>query len=174
MNGFCGKSSGLRFAGHKRKSETDDLCLKMVPNRPKTGAFTIPEALIAMVILSVSLAATYTGITCWMLLTHRTSDFTAGMALVQAEIHDIRAADYPGTNGIFSRTSTTSFTNNVTVDLNKGGTTFLVPGTLTSVIQPITWGHLVTVTLVVKETGNSYLTNSLQTVVNNYSGGRGD
>jgi prepilin-type N-terminal cleavage/methylation domain-containing protein len=171
MNYLYKKSNGQRIP---IRNEGRGACLKTGAQCLKTGAFTLPEVLVSAVILGIAFTSAYLGVTDWMLLSHRTGDYTAGMALVQAKMFDIRATDYPGTNGVFSTTSATTNINTVSVDLNKGGTTFLVPGTLTSVIQPITWGHLVTVSLVVKEVDGSYISNSLQTVVNNYSGGRGN
>ena len=100
----------------------------------------------------------------------RSADYVAGTALAQAKINDLRATTYPGTN-FLSNKSTTNI-NSVSVDLNQVGTSFVVSGTVTSVIQPVSWGHLVTVTVVINEPSMT-LTNTLQTIVNEFTGGRG-
>lgn len=125
-----------------------------------------------MGLLTMIFIACFGAVWSMLMISDRTSDYTAGMALAEARLHDIRATDYPGTNGVFLSTSATTNISYVSVDLNQGGTTLLVPGTVTSIIQPIVWGHLVTVTVVIEEPRHN-LTNVLQTVVNQFSGGRG-
>lgn len=125
-------------------------------------------------LLTLMFVACYGGVWSIYMISDRTSDYTAAMALAEAKISDIRATDYPGTNGVFLSTGPTTNINTVTVDLNKAGTTLLVPGTVTSVCQPISWGHLVTVTVVIQEPNTNHnLTTTMQTVVNQFSGGRG-
>ncbi|NBP86161.1 MAG: replication-associated recombination protein A, partial [Mycobacteriaceae bacterium] len=70
----------------------------------------------------------------------------AAMALVEAKIYDVRAVYYNPPNYPFT-TNVVTITNQNEIDLNEAGTTFLVPGTLLTKIEPQgTLGHLVTVT----------------------------
>jgi len=57
------------------------------------------------------------------------------------------------------------------IALDQAGTTFVVPGTVTSVITPVTNGHLVTVSGTF-QTRRTPITVTLQTVVNKYSAGQ--
>jgi prepilin-type N-terminal cleavage/methylation domain-containing protein len=139
--------------------------------RKETG-FTLVEVMVVMALLTVLIVGCFGSILCMKLVARRTADFTAGMALAESKIHDIRAVLYSATNTIFSSTSTTTNINSVSVDLNSAGTTFQIPGTVISTIQPIAWGHLVTVSVIIRESRLNQ-TNTLQTVVNTYSGGRG-
>ena len=140
---------------------------RSVPHR--VAAFTLIEVLCVMGMLTMLFAASFAALISINRISSRSADYISGMALAQAKINDIRATVYPGTN--FLSTATTNI-NNVSVDLSQAGTSFAVSGTVTSVIQPITWGHLVTVTVIINEPKGS-MTNSLQTIVNEYSGGRG-
>lgn len=137
----------------------------------KPKAFTLAEVMVVMGLLAILFIAGFGAITSMRLISHRQADYIAGMSLAEAKINDIRATAYPGTNGVFSSVATTTNINNVSVELNQAGTTFQVPGMVISTIQPIIWGHLVTVKAVIQD-GSLFLTNTLQTVVNNYSGGR--
>lgn len=138
----------------------------------RAGAFTLIEVMIVMALMTILFVSAFGAITSMSVVSRRAADAVAGMELAEAKIHDIRATNYPGTNGIFSATTTTTNINSVSVDLNKAGTTLAVPGTIISTIAPIAWGHLVTVQVIIRES-NLSLTNTLQTVVNSYSGGRG-
>jgi prepilin-type N-terminal cleavage/methylation domain-containing protein len=137
----------------------------------KQKGVTLVEVMVVVALLTILFIAGFGGICSMRLISHRVADYTAGMALAQAEIHNIRAAAYPGTN--FPINVTTVQSNNISVDLNEAGTTFLIPGTVVATITPIAWGHLVSVKATIKEVNGSPMTVSLQTVVNNYSGGRG-
>lgn len=137
-----------------------------------SGGFNLAEVMVAMGLITILIIGSFGSILGLKGMVRRTADSTAGMALAEAKIHDIRATLYPGTSGIFSAATTTTYTDNVSVALNSAGAEFLVPGTVSSTIQPVLGGHLVTVTVVIRER-NQFLTNRLQTVVNAYSGGRG-
>lgn len=135
------------------------------------GGFTLVEVLVVMGLSTTLIVACFGAICSSRLISARSTDYIVAMNLAQAKMNDIRATDYRAPN--FLTTQSTTNTNSVSVDLNQGGTSFLVNGTITSVIQPITWGHLVTVTVVIQEPNRS-ITNVLQAVVNEYSGGRGN
>jgi prepilin-type N-terminal cleavage/methylation domain-containing protein len=138
----------------------------------RSGGFTLVEVMVVMALVTVLITGCFGSILCMKLIARRTADYTAGMGLAEAKIHDIRATTYDKNTAVFSTTTTRTNTDSVSVALNNAGTSFKVPGTIISTIKPIAWGHLITVTVVIRE-ANLYLTNTLQTVVNSYSGGRG-
>jgi prepilin-type N-terminal cleavage/methylation domain-containing protein len=137
-----------------------------------SGGFTLIEVMVVMALMTMLFVSVFGAITSMNVISRRSADVVAGMELAEAKIHDIRATNYPGTNGVFSSTSTTTNINDVSVSLNEAGTTLAFPGKVISTIAPIAWGHLVTVQVIIREPNRS-LTNTLQTVVNSYSGGRG-
>jgi type II secretory pathway pseudopilin PulG len=138
-----------------------------------TLAFTMVEVVVVMALLAVLVTAVFGEILSLRVMARRTAEMISGVELAEAEIHNIRAMDYPGTNGFFSFTQTTTNISSVSLSLNEAATSFNIPGTVIATAAPITWGHLVTVTVIFSQT-NDPVTNCIQTVVNAYSGGRGD
>lgn len=138
----------------------------------KSGAVSWISVMVVMALMTFLFVAVFSGITVMSVISRRSADIVAGVELVEAKIHEICAVNYSGTNGVFSATATTTNINNVSVDLNQAGASLVVPGTVISTIQPIAWGHLVTVQVIIREPKMS-LTSTLQMVLNNSSGGRG-
>ena len=62
-------------------------------------------------------------------------------------------------------------TDRSSIALDQAGSSYRVPGTLISKIQPVTGGHLITVTGTFQTPGRPFSV-SLQTIVNEYSGGQ--
>jgi hypothetical protein len=125
----------------------------------------IVTALLALLIVGAA-GAICTG----NLISRRMSDYTAAMAVVEAKVEDIRAATYNPPNSPFGSTAVT-LTNASSIALDQAGTTFVVSGTVTSKIEPVASGHLVTVTGTF-QTRRTPITVTMQTVVNKYSAGQ--
>lgn len=125
--------------------------------------------MIAMGLLLIIIIATGAGITSLDRCTRRLADYTAAMSVVEAKMHAIRAATYNPPSSPFTA-STVYLTSTSYVSLAKSGTNLLILGTIVSKIQPITSGHLVTVTGTFNEPGFSF-TTSLQSVINRYTTG---
>ncbi len=132
--------------------------------------YTLVEVMVVMALLAGLIAAAAGAISSGNLVARRLSDYTAAMAVVQAKMDDIRAATYNPPTSPFTA-SVVVLTNASSIDLNQAGATFVVPGTVTSTITPVTAGHLVTVTGTF-QTRRNPITVSLQTVVNKYSAGQ--
>ena len=133
---------------------------------------TIIESVIVMGLMVILIAATLGAIFTMQLSTTRVSEYNSAMALLEAKVYDVRAVyynppAYPFTNAAAGIT----IVNTNSIDLNSAGTTFLVPGVITTTIKPYgSAGHLVTVTATF-QAPRLPMTLSLQTFVNKYSGG---
>jgi len=134
------------------------------------SAFTLVEVMIVMALLLSLIISSAAALLVFDRSSRRVADSTAAMALVEAKIYDIRAATYnpPSTN---FGTTNIFLTNNVSIALDQAGSSYRVPGTLISKIQPVTGGHLITVTGTFQTPGRPFSV-SLQTIVNEYSGGQ--
>jgi len=137
-----------------------------------TAAVTIVEAVFFLA-LSVVIMAAALGATIEMqIASARASQYLAGMAIADAKAQDVRGWPYPGTNFSFVANSVATYTNTGNISLNQAGTTFIIPGTVTTKIQYIgSLGHLVTVSAVF-QTPRIPMTQTVQTVVNKFSGGQ--
>lgn len=137
-----------------------------------TAAVTIVEAVIFLA-LSVLVIAAALGATVEMQISSsRAAQYIAGMAIADAKAQDVRGWPYPGTNFSFTSNSVVTYTNSGNISLNQAGTTFIIPGTVTTKIQYIGYlGHMVTVTAVF-QTPRIPMTQTVQTVVNKYTGGQ--
>lgn len=135
-----------------------------------SSGFTLVEVMIFMALLTILMVCAAASLSSGTWISHRLSDYTAAMAVVEAKVEDIRNATYNPPNSPFT-SSTVVLTNASSIALNQAGTTFIIPGTVTSTITPIASGHLVTVsgTFQIKKTP---LTVTMQTVVNQYSAGQ--
>ena len=132
--------------------------------------FTLVEVLVVITLLTLLMGAAASSIASGKLIARRLSDYTAALSLVQAKVDDIRAANYNPPTSPFGA-SAVVLTNATSIDLNQAGTAFVISGTVTSTITPVTAGHLVTVTGTF-QTRRKPITVSLQTVVNKYSAGQ--
>lgn len=132
--------------------------------------YTLVEVMIVIGLVAMLMVAAAASVSSGKLMSQRLSDYTAAMAVVSAKVEDIRAATYNPPNSPWGA-STTTLTNNSSIALDQAGTTFTIPGTVTSVITPVTNGHLVTVTGTF-QTRRKPITVTLQTVVNKYSAGQ--
>jgi prepilin-type N-terminal cleavage/methylation domain-containing protein len=150
----CASRRGLSFSGSSGAS-----------------AFTLVEVLVVMGLIGLLMVAAMGALFSMDLCTRRTADYNAALAVVEAKVEDIRAATYNPPTGTNFNSTTVCRTNSSSIALDKAGVTFQVPGTIVYTIQPITSGHLVTVTGTFQEP-RQVLTVSLQTVVNIYSGGQ--
>jgi type II secretory pathway pseudopilin PulG len=140
-------------------------------HRPDASpAFTILEVLIAS---SLLLALVLAGMNALFVMdnsSRRLADMTAAMAVVQGQLERVRTNDYNPPLAPFIASATVTNTA-ASISLDKGGTNYLVAGTLTTRIEPVASGHLVTVSATFNRGGNP-LRAQLQTVVNKFSGGQ--
>lgn len=135
------------------------------------GAFTLVEVMVMMGLVVMLFVAGMGALLSMDLCTRRAADYNAVLAVVEAKVEDIRAATYNPPNSPWTA-SAVYLTNNDSIALNKAGVIFKVSGTVISRIEPVSAGHLVTVTGTFPEPRGRALVVSLQTVVNKYSGGQ--
>lgn len=137
--------------------------------RPGAGGFTLIEVMVVMLLLTTLLISSAAGLVAMDRSSRRLADHTAAMAVAEAKMHSIRAASYVPPTAPFGP-STVYLTNSSSIALAKAGTNYLVRGTVISKIQPVSSGHLVTVTATFQEP-NQPISVTLQSVVNRYNGG---
>ena len=71
---------------------------------------------------------------------------TTALEIAQGKIEELQSTAYNPPLAPFG-SGTSNLTTSVTLALNKAGTSTLVPATMTTVIAPVSKGHLVTVTV---------------------------
>ncbi len=138
------------------------------PQRQR-NAFSLVEVLVVMVLLTMLIISAGAGIMAMDKSSRRLADYTAAMAVAEAKMHSIRAASYVPPTAPFGA-STVLLTNTSSIALAIAGTNFLVSGTVISRIQPVSAGHLVTVTATFQEPERN-ISVTVQSLVNRYSGG---
>jgi len=138
--------------------------------RPGEAAYTLTEVLIVVLLIGILTIAGFGAALSMDACSRRAGDYIAATAVVEAKVRTIQASTYNPPNANFG-SSTIYLTNSDSIALNQAGTTFLVPGTLISKIEPVASGHLVTVTGTFQEPRRT-LTVTLQTVVNRFSAGQ--
>jgi type II secretory pathway pseudopilin PulG len=160
---------------HTRSRLTPAFDVRTKPSAPRSRAFTLVEVVIVLALVIIVILGAFNTIRFMNFSSHRLSDTTAALAVVQAKVEEIRAATYNPPLYPFSASTNNYITNNVAISLDQSGTTFRVPGVLVSSIQPVAQGHLITVTGTFTNADqylNPSFTVSLQTVVNRFSGGQ--
>ena len=139
-------------------------------DRQAKRGFTLVEVMVVMALVTILIAAGFGATYSMDLCSRRVADYTAVMAVVDAKVQDIRAVYYNPPNYPF-RSSVVYVTNSDSISLDKAGTTFKVSGTLISRIEPVTGGHLVTVTGTFQEPRKPIVV-TIRTAVNKFSGGQ--
>jgi type II secretory pathway pseudopilin PulG len=139
--------------------------------KPRTGGFTLVETLVVSGLL-VTIIASALAVTVEMeISSSRSAECNAVMAVVEAKAQDIRAFSYNPPAYPFS-SNTVYYTNSEKIDLDQAGAKFLIPGTVITKVEPAgSLGHLITVTGTFQTTRRG-LTQTVQTVVNTFSGGQ--
>ena len=132
-------------------------------------AFTLLEVMVVTVLLSILVISSAAGLISLDRSSRRMADFTAAAAVAEAKMHSIRAASYNPPAAPFG-SSNVFFTNTSSIALSKSGTNYLVTGTVISMIQPVSAGHLVTVTANFSPAPRP-ITVTLQTIVNRFTTG---
>ena len=133
-------------------------------------AFTLLEVLIASSLLLGLVLAGMNALFVMDNSSRRLAEITSAMALVQGKLEEVRTNDYNPPLAPFVASATVT-SNAVSIALDKGGTQYLVPGTLTTRIEPVASGHLVTVSASFDAPGTP-VKAQLQTVLNKFSGGQ--
>jgi hypothetical protein len=100
----------------------------------------------------------------------RVTDFTAATMVMEGELERVRTNRYQPPVTPFTA-GTVSWTNNVTLALDRAGSNYLQTARLLTTTRPVANGHLVTVSLTFS---NAFRPTNLwlQTVVNQYSAGQ--
>lgn len=158
----------IKSSRHKRGAVSGPVSLRNAGS--EAAGFTLIEVMVVIGLTTILIVSTFGSILSMKINSSRTADYTAMMAIVEAKIQDIRVATYNPPNYPFGA-STLYLTNSGSIALDKLGTTFYVPGTVVSKIEPVAAGHLITVT------GNFFppgvpISVTLQSVVNKYCGGQ--
>jgi type II secretory pathway pseudopilin PulG len=147
----------------------DEPGIKIRNGGRRAAGFTLVEVMITGALLMLLIGA---GLTTLLFLGRssvRLADHTSAMALIQGRMESVRAATYNPPQSPFT-SATVTLTNNVSLSLGGTGRQILVPGTVRSIIQPVASGHLVTIIGTFQTTPRP-LTVSLQSIVNDFSGG---
>jgi prepilin-type N-terminal cleavage/methylation domain-containing protein len=137
--------------------------------RVGSRGFTLVEVVIVTALLSLVIIAGLGATTAMQVASLRLNEHTAVRALVQAKLQAIRAASYKPPNQPFTA-GIVYLTNSASICLDKSGKKFLVPGTISAKIEPVTSGHLVTVTGTFKAPDRK-IVGQVDSVVNRFSGG---
>jgi len=133
------------------------------------------EVVVVMALVLTIIAGAFGTIRFMNFSSLRLADTTAALAVVQSQLEQVRTTPYDPPTFPFGSASANTITTNVSISLNQGGTAYRVPGTITSTIQPVAEGHLVTVTGTFTNADqflNPSFTVTLQTVVNRFTGGQ--
>ena len=140
--------------------------------QPSAGraAFTMLEVLIASGLLLGLVLAGMNALFVMDNSSRRLAEMTSAMALVQGQLEAVRTNDYNPPLAPFTGSATVT-SNAVSISLDKGGTQYLVPGSLITRIEPVASGHLVTVCASFNSLGTP-VKAQLQTIVNKFSGGQ--
>ena len=141
-----------------------------LPGSSRQSGFTLVEVLLSMALMLILIISGMRGIMTLNMMSNRLGDYTAATAVVEAKMQGIRQATYNPNQAPFN-SATMYFTNSHSIALNQIGTTLLVPGTIVSKFEPVSTGHLITVTGTFKGPGQPIVV-VLQSVVNEFSGGQ--
>ncbi len=143
--------------------------LLLARQRRRQG-FTLMEIMITMGLFLILIVGSFSAILFFRGSAARLATYTAAAAAVEGRIEAIRNATYNPPNTPF-KSSTVNTNYNEAIWLAKGGTNFLVPGTVACQIRPVTGGHLVTATGTFATPGRPTVI-TLQTIVNKFAGGQ--
>src|SRR5712691_5023162 len=159
----------MNFNIENPSGESSDI-LAATPRHRGGEGYTLTEVLIVMLLLGTLTIGGFGAALSMDTCSRRAGDYIAATSVVEAKVRAISASTYNPPNANFGA-STIYLTNSDSIALNKAGTTFLVPGTVISKIEPVASGHLVTVTGTFQEPRKT-LTVTLQAVVNRFSAGQ--
>jgi type II secretory pathway pseudopilin PulG len=138
--------------------------------RGRPSGFTLVEVMIVIGLLVLLVIAGIGATTAMQMSSRRLSDHTSARAAVQARLQAVRAASYKPPNFPFTA-GVVYLTNDASIYLDKTGEKFLVSGKVTTKIEPVTTGHLVTVSGRFP-IGKRVVSVELSSVVNKFSGGQ--
>jgi prepilin-type N-terminal cleavage/methylation domain-containing protein len=158
----------MKFSTEQSRGEI--AALAQSRGRRARAGFTLIETMIVTLLVAIMVATSMGALLSMSLCANRSADYVAASAIVQAKLEDIRGATYNPPNAPFN-SYTTNRTYSDSVSLDKAGVNFKVAGTLTARFEPVSGGHLVTVTGTFTEPRKT-LTVTMQTLVNKYSGGQ--
>jgi type II secretory pathway pseudopilin PulG len=137
----------------------------------RTVGFTLIETLVVLALMVTVIASALAAMVQMQISSARAGEVNAAMAIVEAKAQDIRAVYY--NPPVYPFTAGTVYvTNNDSIDLDTAGVKFKVPGTVISKIENAgSLGHLITVTATF-QTPRLAMTQTVQTVVNKFTGGQ--
>ena len=140
------------------------------PRLATSAAFTLLEVLIASGLLLGLVLASMNALFVMDNSGRRLAATTSAMALVQGKLEEVRTNTYNPPVAPFPASATVT-SNAVSISLDKGGTQYLMPGSIITRIEPVASGHLVTVSANFNALGTP-VKAQLQTVLNKFSGGQ--
>lgn len=132
-------------------------------------AFTIMEGLIVTFLSMLLVIAGLGAVMLFDRLTRRMALQEAAVVIAEGQLEQYRSVAYTNTT-TFKSTSYFE-TNMITFSLNDQGTRYSVTGRVVNYFQPVTAGHLITSSVDYTQI-NQRVSVSLQTVLNNYTGGQ--
>jgi type II secretory pathway pseudopilin PulG len=132
-------------------------------------AFTIIEGLVVTFLSMLLVIAGLGAVMLFDKLTRRMALQEAAVVIAEGQLEQLRGVKYTNT-GVFTSSSYYQ-TNLVTFSLNDQGTTYSVTGRVVNYFQPVTAGHLITSSVDYTQI-NQRVSVSLQTLMNNFTGGQ--
>ena len=132
-------------------------------------AFTIIEGLVVTFLSMLLVIAGLGAVMLFDKLTRRMALQEAAVVIAEGQLEQFRGVQYTNT-GVFTSSSYYQ-TNMVTFSLNDQGTRYSVTGRVVNFFQPVTAGHLITSSVDYTQI-NQRVSVSLQTLMNNYTGGQ--
>ena len=137
--------------------------------RGDQNAFTIIEGLVVTFLSMLLVIAGLGAVMLFDKLTRRMALQEAAVVIAEGQLEQYRSVNYTN-SGVFGSSSYYQ-TNMVTFSLNDQGTRYSVTGRVVNYFQPVTAGHLLTSSVDYTQI-NQRVSVSLQTLMNNYTGGQ--
>jgi Tfp pilus assembly protein PilV len=137
--------------------------------RPGPAGFTMIEALIALSLFMLMMGAGFAAILTLDRSSRWLADHVSAAAIAGGRMEEVRSWPYSPPAAPFG-SSTVTLTTTESIALDKAGVSFRLPGTVTTLIQPVAAGHLVTVTASFTN-GSHRVSAQVQTVLNKHTGG---
>ncbi len=131
------------------------------------SGFTLIEIMITSVLLVTLVTAGLYALAQLDRFSRRNAEYTSVMALVSGTLEGLKGVEYNPPVEPFGLTNRTS-TNFTKIALSTDGTSYSVKGMIVTSIEPIAYGHLITVSGHFTNWNLPY-TVTLQNVLNSYS-----
>lgn len=137
--------------------------------RGAQSAFTIIEGLVVTFLSMLLVIAGLGAVMLFDRLTRRMALQEAAVVIAEGQLEQYRSVAY--TNATTFKSTSYFQTNMITFSLNDQGTRYSVTGRVVNYFQPVTAGHLITSSVDYTQI-NQRVSISLQTLMNNHTGGQ--